>query len=190
MLWRQDLKKSCHLASNWWPFYVSLLNSWNYRPWSPVLEGSLIFERRAVIIHCRDSERGQQEKACEKRAWGKESGWPTEKHWDICCDDIAQGEEEQRKGWSSQASPRCPKELDLTLVQQGSSLILHVFHKTKQDVVGQLPDQCMSNSLSLVDHARDTWEVKIHTCIVQNWVLVMSGPTQEIKLPILLFRNL
>lgn len=144
-------QKCCHLTLNWWSFYVSLFNSWNYRPWSPVLDGSLIFERRAVIITVETVREASKRKPVKK-----ESGWPTERHWGICCDDVAQGEE-QGKGWSSQALPCCPKELDLTLVQQGSSLTLHVFYKTKQDVVGQLPDQCMNNSLPLVDHARDTW---------------------------------
>lgn len=68
-------------------------------------------------------------------------------------DDRAQ---EQGTGWRSQVPPHCPKGLDLTLVLQGSSLILPVLHKTQQYVVGQLPDQCMNKFLALTDHTKDT----------------------------------
>lgn len=144
-------QKCCHLTLNWWSFYVSLFNSWNYRPWSPVLDGSLIFERRTVIITVETVREASKRKPVKKEPEVKGVWLAYRKNiWGICCDDVAQGEE-QGKGWSSQAPPCCPKQLDLTLVQQGSSLSLHVFYKTKQDVVGScLTSVWITPCLSLI----------------------------------------
>lgn len=41
-------------------------NSWNYRPWSPVLDGSLTFERRTVIITVQTVREASKRKPVKK----------------------------------------------------------------------------------------------------------------------------